>query len=80
MSEGAQKKAGEQRKLKLLIKRALLMKYFVTFLYSDFDHLVELTLLIRSQVIGLRFPLDSISMTARISFYFYLWHIEFYDR
>ena len=48
MSEGAQKKAGEQRKLKLLIKRALLMKYFVTFLYSDFDHLVELTLLILS--------------------------------
>ena len=48
MSEGAPKKAGEQRKLKLLIKRALLMKYFVTFLYSDFDHLVELTLLIRS--------------------------------
>ena len=48
MSEGAQKKAGEQRKLKLLIKRALLMKYFVTSLYSDFDHLVELTLFIRS--------------------------------
>lgn len=35
-------------KLKLLIKRALLMKYFVTFLYSYFYHLVELTLLIRS--------------------------------
>lgn len=45
MSEGAQRRKklkGEQRKLKLLIKRALLMKYFVTFLYSDFDHLVEL--------------------------------------
>ena len=41
--KGRRKKLkGEQRKLKLLIKRALLMKYFVTFLYSDFDHLVEL--------------------------------------